>query len=585
MPGKDEVSLTYKINSQQLDAANQATINGTRLAAQAEKELQALIAKRAGVAQAAAQGSQPPPLPPQQGGSQGTSSPQQSQVSSLKDLSGDERTKIAAAMASQRKELIGLLTADRKSAVGKVEQIDSALTGLGQRQQPAERQQPVVGRLEQTTSALSGAFGTAISAVHAYTAVTQYAAVRLQDLNAKLTDPFAGKGAKAAAMAESVPLIGDLFAASMKLRENARLATDADKRDMLSAMQLRMIESPARAQYNTSVNQFTRDANERHQFAMERKDLVENFMKNLPRVGDIGAANIDRSTATGAVAFREQLQLLPIRRQVTQADLNVADLRQKYDSLQLARNTEEAEFLDAKKYAEEATKNAMYYQDLRKAGSSKADQARETEATRRAAEAQSRMNASAARLDEITKQQRDIKESQLPAARDAARQAAIGVKSAQLDQTQAREEYAADRAKSLTYMGVEGRAQSQMAYQILQQVGIANAPAQLIAEARGYAPRTVDKQAEAVGERFSDVARQIAPDDYRDKLSEIRKDSDRQRKELDDAVIEAAKLMATDTASAIKDAIKTMTDVFQKILDTELQKIKTEALLRNLGQK
>lgn len=74
MAGKDEVSLTYKINSQQLDAANQATINGTRLAAQAEKELQALIAKRAGVAQAAAQGSQPPPLPPQQGGSQGTGS-------------------------------------------------------------------------------------------------------------------------------------------------------------------------------------------------------------------------------------------------------------------------------------------------------------------------------------------------------------------------------------------------------------------------------------------------------------------------------------------------------------------------------
>jgi len=575
----DEVALTYKINSQQLDAANQATINGTRLAAQAEKELQALIAKRAGVAQAAAQGTQPPPLPPQQGGSQGTGTGQQSQVSSLRDLSGDERTKIAAAMASQRKELIGLLTADRKAAVGKVEQIDSALTGIAQRQPIAERQQPVAGRLEQTTGALSGAFGTAISAVQAYTAVTQYAAVRLQDLNAKLTDPYATKGEKTVGMIEAVPLFGDLYAAAMKLRENLMLTIDSDKRDMLSIMQLRMAESPARSRYNISVNQFTRDTNERQQFANERVDLVENFMKNFPSVGAI-----DRSTAMGAVEFREQLQMLPVRRQANQADMNVVDLRQKYGSLQLARNTEEAEFAAAKKEAEDATKSAVYYRSQAKTLKGY-DPARQTEATRRATEAQARMDASAARLAEITKQQRDIKENQLPAARDAARQAAIGVKSAQLDQTQTREDYAADRAKSLTYMGVEGRAQSQMAYQVLQQVGIANAPAQLIAEARGYAPRTVDKQAEAAGEQFSDVARQVAPDDYRDKLSEIRKDADRQRKELDDAVVEAAKLMATDTASAIKDAIKTMTDVFQKILDTELQKVKTEALLRNLGQK
>lgn len=583
----DEVSLTYKINSQQLDAANQATINGTRLAAQAEKELQALIAKRAGVAQAAAQGSQPPPLPPQQGGSQGTGSSGTSTPSGsgLKDLSADERTKIAAAMASQRKELIGLLTADRKSAVGKVEQIDSTLTGLGHRQQPAERQQPVPGRLEQTTGALSGAFGTAISAVHAYTAVTQYAAVRLQELNSQLTNPFASKGQKVTAMVEAVPLFGDLFSSAMKLRENVNLILDPDKREMLSIMQRRLIESPARMEYNTSVNQFARDANERQQYANERKSLVENYAKNMPRISDIAATSIDRSTPMGAVGFREQLQLLPIRRQVAQANLTVAELQQKYDSLQQTKNLEIAEFDAAKKIADETTPWAKYYQGGRLTAGGHADQPRETESIRRLQEAQKRMESATARIAEITKQQLDIKESQLPAARDAARQASIAVKSAQLDQTQAREEYAADRAKSLAYMGVEGRVAGQIAFQVLQQVGIENAPAQLIAEARGYAPRTVDKQAEAAGEKFSDVARIIAPGDYQDKLSETRKQADQQRKELDDALAEAARLMAADTANALKGAIQTMSKIFQQVLESKLQDIEMRELLRNLGTK
>jgi len=580
---KNEVSLTYRIDSKQIDAANQATINGTRLAAQAEKDLQAQLAKRPSVAQNAAQGSQPPSgTQQQQGGSPSSPiSSQPQQTTSIRDLVGSfdaGRTMLSKEFASYRRDLISSLQSERKSAIGKVEQTDSLLSQL-------KEPQPISKRIESSMAQLPIAFGTAVTAVQAYTAVTQYAAVRLQELNSQLTNPFASKGQKVTAMVEAVPLFGDLFSSAMKLRENVNLILDPDKREMLSIMQRRLIESPARMEYNTSVNQFTRDADQRQQYANERKDLIENYAKNMPRISDVAAASIDRSTPIGAVGFREQLQLLPIRRQVAQANLTVAELQQKYDSLQQTKNLEIAEFDAAKKIADETTPWAKYYQGGRLTAGAHADQPRETESTRRLQEAQSRMEAATVRIAEITKQQRDIKESQLPAARDAARQASIAVKSAQLDQTQAREEYAADRAKSLAYMGVEGRVAGQIAFQVLQQVGIENAPAQLIAEARGYAPRTVDKQAEAAGEKFSDVAREIAPGDYQDKLSETRRQADQQRKELDAALAEAARLMAADTANALKGAIQTMSKIFQQVLESKLQDIETRELLRNLGNK
>jgi len=144
-------------------------------------------------------------------------------------------------------------------------------------------------------------------------------------------------------------------------------------------------------------------------------------------------------------------------------------------------------------------------------------------------------------------------------------QALMAQRQNEIDILAQRESTASSTATRLGGMGPGGRAVGLAALEALKQIGIENAPPELISQAASVAPLEIQKMSEAAGGNlgggFTDRLRQLAPEDTRDlgNLGGIRKELDQKRIEQQ-AEQQAADETVASTALEAKKALYDLLD-------------------------
>jgi len=144
-------------------------------------------------------------------------------------------------------------------------------------------------------------------------------------------------------------------------------------------------------------------------------------------------------------------------------------------------------------------------------------------------------------------------------------QALIAQRQNEIDILAQRESTASSTATRLGGMGAGGRLSGLTALEALKQIGIENAPAELISQAASVAPLEVQKMSESagnnLGDGYSDRLRQLAPEDARDlgNLGGIRNQLDQKRIEQQ-AAQQTADEGVAETALAAKQALYDLLD-------------------------
>lgn len=144
-------------------------------------------------------------------------------------------------------------------------------------------------------------------------------------------------------------------------------------------------------------------------------------------------------------------------------------------------------------------------------------------------------------------------------------QALIAQRQNEIDILAQRESTASSTATRLGGMGAGGRLSGLAALEALKQIGIENAPAELISQAASVAPLEVQKMSESagnnLGDGYTDRLRQLAPEDARDlgNLGGIRNQLDQKRIEQQ-AAQQTADEGVAETALAAKQALYDLLD-------------------------
>lgn len=168
--------------------------------------------------------------------------------------------------------------------------------------------------------------------------------------------------------------------------------------------------------------------------------------------------------------------------------------------------------------------------------------------------------------------QRLIEARQRVAGADRANaEASLDVRRGQLSILEGRESTAAGQAANLASLGMAGRMQGKFALQFLQNQGTDFASPEIISAAQAYAPETTRKLLENAGGKYVGEARTVAPEEYRDDLSDIRGKVDSARQ-----AIRADELVAMkDEAEKARGAVNDLTAILRTFA-TELEQVRKD---------
>jgi hypothetical protein len=340
-------------------------------------------------------------------------------------------------------------------------------------------------------------------------------------------------------------------------------------------------------------------AENNQQFAgIERSSQVRQFQESMAWQGRsdqygarsqayenykvVGLPTADRSTGVGAVAYQEQLRLQPALQGVERAE----------------RNHQAALIASAKA-------NERYVQTERAAAYAKN---KSTEAAKEAAKLDSGIFASAAtdqRRNELlisssdwAKKAVELEETRhshlmakkeadatLPKTDQERREARIALGRANLENWQAREANAAERAQAIGSMSPGARMQNKMyAEQLVTNPElIGYIGDDVVAGARAYAPRTIGKLVENFGKReiASDPNnKKLFPEDYQYQLGETRSEVDAARKGVAEAGVSSERTFAKDEAKVFAlEFVREIMESIKSIARAQAKAIVAEGLL------
>jgi hypothetical protein len=160
------------------------------------------------------------------------------------------------------------------------------------------------------------------------------------------------------------------------------------------------------------------------------------------------------------------------------------------------------------------------------------------------------------------------------------RQAKIGQAEAELGILTGRESKARSQATNLGMMGVDGRMQAMLAKQVVDQIGLENAPSQLIGMASAAFPEVVQKDAERAGQKFQPQFQQLAPEEYQDTV-------EGSTKVVDEAMAKFRKMQEDSIrreAESLRQAFEAMADILFSqrisIVETMIETLKRESELK-----
>jgi hypothetical protein len=295
-------------------------------------------------------------------------------------------------------------------------------------------------------------------------------------------------------------------------------------------------------------------------------------------------SGFDRGTVLGEKLHQEEQKLLPLvhQRQVAAAKMLAAEgvqvrASQEVGHLQeqIKKHDEKIEKFRRDRAAADAPGGKFSKNDLsREASQSYVNQELREHQLRKAAEE---------RLVEAQKRLAEAKQGAAGARTDV-RNLDVEITRSKADVLTGREDTARGQARRFGMMGVEGRLTGRLALQLLQQVGIDNAPADLINAAAAYAPETVGKMAEGAGAKELPTADRLTghSGEFRDtNVGAIGKEAQAARDAAAKAYEDAAKNAAADTAQAVENMGKAISKAITDGMEKVVQEIEARAFAKN----
>lgn len=415
----------------------------------------------------------------------------------------------------------------------------------------------------------------------------------------------------------STPIVGDLrrasddihsgYSATMQALRNALSSTKSkgEEAALIEGQMTQMAEHPIRMRQESMRRSISTEQHLRNRAAENVRDFqlpnIENQntqnelqiaqsvlgparfarqypgSKSLPY--ELTTKEIDRGSVAGAVRVEEERALLPLRQNLERLAL----------SSQKASGSVKV-LADRETYLKSQMDNALALSDtFRKQSAEHSERAQTGDTLYQPRErilAASKMVLASQQLERYDRlnEERIANANKLQAAEDTRvkanndlREGFKDLQGGRLGVLEKREQTAADQARNLGLMGVDGRIMAQHAFQAVQQLGISNSPGELIAAARAFAPQTIDKQAEQAGIQFADVARQSAPGEYRDRLPDIRESVDEIRKQVTQIEGENIKQLGKEFADVIGSLEKKIVGYLKDELTKLGRKLEAEA--------
>lgn len=272
-----------------------------------------------------------------------------------------------------------------------------------------------------------------------------------------------------------------------------------------------------------------------------------------------GVTQFDRSTETGQRKAREDQATLASRTELVKAERNLATASAAYTqnlSSQMklskdyeanAKNARNAQAAAAQAAAAGNTVDRLKFQNLAVAYG----------------EENLRINS---QFQQYTRDEVQLREAKSQAQRQKA-QAEIGVRQANIAVLESREATAAGTAGRIGGMGPGERATGLAALAALNQIGVENAPADLIASAESVAPLRVGRMREEAGSKlaegdFGNRLRELgAEEDIRDvgRLDSLRKEVDAEKAGVQTAT-QAADVIHAEDVVAAREALSDLLD-------------------------
>jgi hypothetical protein len=171
----------------------------------------------------------------------------------------------------------------------------------------------------------------------------------------------------------------------------------------------------------------------------------------------------------------------------------------------------------------------------------------------------------------------DAKKRQAVAA-DEARAATQQQVEARLGLAQEREHAGRSASAHLAMMGQDGRLRGQIALQMLNDYGMDTLPADLIAEARSYAPESVTNMAEREGRKYLGEARRLAPNEtgFKYDIKETANEVDALKKQLAELEKDRAIQFKNAMLEVMQKSDKQIIEAMMQALDDRLARLQND---------
>lgn len=331
------------------------------------------------------------------------------------------------------------------------------------------------------------------------------------------------------------------------------------------------------------------DFHQRQMLAIDRDAQLQSLDRGLrteqssayTRAGILGGlslerpAGYDRGSVTGQRLDEEERKLLPLRQQqqVIVKERIAAEAKTKmYEDRQGKLVEEQAKLI--------GEQNRIRNKRM-EAGNRAATEVDRERLLREEAEAQKRIENNLEAQKENTGRIQGARGEENQ-ARERERQGSYATKQAEYEVAQGKENRVVSQAERLAGLGMEGRFRGKAAFELAEQIGWENAPPEVIAAARSFAPETVQKKLQKAGEQFLPEAQQVAPEEYdQTSIKRAREATDKAREEALKSQEENIKAAAKDIAESFNGVLKMLSDQIKAEMVALRDKYEREQAQRN----
>lgn len=395
-------------------------------------------------------------------------------------------------------------------------------------------------------------------------------------------DPFASERMKAQRQLYSAPFgvgYATSFGRDIARAELFSRSGEGEYEAQFGRLSRRIAEQGATAGSRSELENVYNTLGMAQQGARNRADVFGGFELQ-------GRGSTRRDTVADRIRYLEEGQILPAKQAQAKASKELAAQERNLSDVEAKRGrlAMEAQELDRKAFelrqervkaeAGDGSARFMLFGDTRN---------EQAGITARLSDVQREQERVANERRAADEQLRAAREG-VAGARSASRQAGIGVTEAELGVLRERESTARGQARALGAAGPAGRMQAQIALQTLRQMGVENAPPELMGQAASLFPQEVAAMQERAGRGLAGQFRAVAPGEYRDDVGDISRQVNvaeedvRKRKGTD------LEQFAGDVADSFEGLIESMKTLLLDVIEHQKQKLEADKFAESANQ-